>query len=120
MCKDIAKKQYTGSFKQEVIETMRAEKLSYCEAARRFGTTDRSVCTWDKIYVEEGAEGLYVTRRRPSSKKQCSSKSPKSKLDKNAEQNLIAENQYLRAENDYLKNLHALVSKREHRENEPK
>ena len=73
-----------------------------------------------RIYVEEGADGLYITRHRPGNKKQVSRKAQKPKLDKKAEQNLIAENQYLRAENDYLKNLHALVSKRELRENEPK
>ena len=36
-------KRYSGSFKQEVVETMLAEKLSYCETAVRFNTTDKSV-----------------------------------------------------------------------------
>ena len=103
-------KRYVGEFKQEVVETMRAEKLSYCETAARFDTSDKSVCEWERIYLEEGREALFRTNcgRKNTSDK---IKPKKPKLSKKAEQDLIAENEYLRAENDYLKNLHALVSK---------
>lgn len=100
-------KRYSGSFKQEVVETMLAEKLSYCETAVRYNTTDKSVSEWARIYLEEGPENLYHTRRSKS----VARKEPKPKLSKKAKQDIIAENEYLRAENDYLKNLHALVSK---------
>lgn len=33
-------KRYTGEFKQEVVETMMREKLSYREAARQFEIND--------------------------------------------------------------------------------
>jgi len=103
-------KQYSGEFKQNVVETMRAEKLSYCETAARFCTSDKSVCEWERIYLEEGQEALFRTKcaRKKTGDK---TKLKKPKLSKKAEQDLIAENEYLRAENDYLKNLHALVSK---------
>lgn len=57
-----------------------------------------------------GAEGLYLERRGRG----LTGKPPK--LPQQAEEGLIAENQRLRAENDYLKSLHALVSERVQRE----
>ena len=98
-------KRYSGSFKQEVVETMLAEKLSYCETAVRFNTTDKSVSEWTRIYLEEGPESLHQTRRNKARR------TTKPKPSKRVERDIIAENEYLRAENDYLKNLHALVSK---------
>ena len=104
---NVKPKRYSGSFKQEVVETMLAEKLSYCETAARFKTTDKAVSEWARIYLEEGPENLY--QKRPS--KNGARRNPKPKPGKNVERDIIAENEYLRAENDYLKNLHALVSK---------
>ncbi len=102
-------KQYTGEFKQHVVETMRSERLSYSEAAREFEVCNHHrIMSWERIYLEEGPEGLYVERRgrgggRPP------------KLDKKVEEDLIAEVQRLRAENDYLKKLIALVIEEERR-----
>lgn len=63
---------------------------------------------WERIYLEEGAEGLMKERRG----KTCID-SPKRgrppKLDKQVEEDLIAENQRLRMEIEYLKKLSALV-----------
>ena len=117
MNKGVTSKRYTGEFKQKAVETMRAEKLSYCEASRRFGTTDKSLCAWERIYLEEGPKGLYIERQGLASAASGTRKGPKPKLPEKVKQDLIAENQYLRAENDYLKNLHALVSKRARGEN---
>ncbi len=58
MAKGKTSKRYTGEFKQKAVETMHAENMSYCEVSRRFGTTDKSVCAWERIYLEEGPEGL--------------------------------------------------------------
>jgi len=116
MTKGKRSKRYTGEFKQKVVETMRAENMSYCEVSRRFGTTDKSVCAWERIYLEEGPEGLYIERQGRASAASGTRKGPKPKLSEKVERDLIAENQYLRAENDYLKNLHALVSQRARRE----
>ena len=56
-------KRYTGEFKQEVVETMMREKLSYREAARQFEINDHNrVRYWERIYLEEGPEGLYIGR----------------------------------------------------------
>ncbi len=47
-----------------VVETMRKEKLSYCEAVRQFEVSDhKSVAVWERIYLTEDPEGLAVERR---------------------------------------------------------
>ena len=89
---------------------MQEQKLSYRETARQFLISDHKlVADWERTYLEEGPEGLYIERRgrgrggRPQ------------KLDKKVEEDLIAEVQRLRAEVDYLKKLNALVFEGERR-----
>ena len=104
MAKSGTNKKYTGEFKQMVVETMRKELLSYQETARRFEVrSDTQVKNWERIYLEEGPEGLYIERRGRKSTGR-----PK-KLKPEVEENLIAEVQRLRAENAYLKKLRASV-----------
>ena len=108
MPKGVPNKQYTGAFKQMVVETMKREKLSYREAARQFDISDnKRVASWERIYLTEGPDGLYIERRGRSSKGK-----PK-QLPKSVEEDLLQEVQRLRAENAYLKNLQALVLERE-------
>jgi transposase len=55
---------YPGKFKQEVIEDMRANNLSLRETAAKFNLGNHGVvANWERIYMEEGTEGLYVERR---------------------------------------------------------
>lgn len=108
-------KRYTPEFKIKVIETMHNEKLSYREAARQFEITDhKMVARWERIYLEEGAEGLRIDRRGRKS----TGRPPKLKTD--IEEDLIAEVQRLRAENAYLKKLNALVAERVRQEKKHK
>ena len=107
MPKGIPNKRYTGELKQKAIETMYKEKLSYKETARQFGTDDKRIASWERIYLEEGPEGLYIERRGRKSTGR-----PR-KLPKEVEEDLLAEVQRLRAENAYLKKLNALIQKRE-------
>jgi transposase-like protein len=94
-----------------VVEAMHREKMSFCEAARRFEVgDDKRVAAWERIYLTEGPEGFEIERRGRGSK----GRPPK--LDKKVEEDLIAENQRLRAENAYLKNLQALVLEDERRQ----
>ena len=87
------------------------EKLSYSEAARQFEINDhKRVAAWERIYLEEGPEGFVIERRGRGSTGR-----PK-KLPKDVEEDLLAEVQRLRAENDYLKNLQALVLEDERRQ----
>jgi transposase-like protein len=111
---------YPGEFKQKAIETMREEKLGIRETALRFGVRHRQIQDWERIYFEEGSEGLYLDRRGRASSADGVRKGRPPKLDKQVEDDLIAENQRLRAENDYLKKLNALVSERVQREKNQK
>ena len=115
MPKGIPNKRYTGEFKQEVVETMMREKLGYVESAERFGIRHKRVQDWERIYLEEGPEGLYIERRGRSSKG-C----PPKKLKPEVEEDLLAEVQRLRAENAYLKKLNALVAERVRQERKQK
>ncbi|MFR0804912.1 MAG: IS3 family transposase [Subdoligranulum sp.] len=82
-----------------MIETMQEEKLSYSETCRRFEVNSRDrIKSWERIYLEEGPEGFAVERRGRSSKGR-----PPKQLPKQVEEDLLAEVQRLRAENDYLK-----------------
>ena len=90
---------------------MQEEKLSYSETCRRFEVNSRDqIKSWERIYLTEGPESLAIERRgrrrtgRPT------------KLSKQVEEDLLAEVQRLRAENDYLKNLQALVLEDERRQ----
>ena len=107
MPKGVPNKRYTPEFKKLVIETMQEEKLSYSETCRRFDVSSRDrIKSWERIYLEKGPEGFAVERRGRSSKG-C----PPKQLPKQVEEDLLAEVQRLRAENDYLKNLQTSVYK---------
>lgn len=111
MPKEKTNKRYTPEFRKLVIETMREEKLSYRETGRRFEiTSHRRIQEWERIYLSEGPEGLAVERRGRGSATR-----PR-KLPETVEEDLLAEVQRLRAENDYLKNLQALVLENERRQ----
>ena len=115
-------KIYSAEYKLCAIMDMREHHLSYCETVRKYlqgvsptsaiGTLQR----WERIFLEEGAEGLMKERRGRACKASGTRKGRPPKLDKKVEEDLIAENQHLRQqlqyvqmENDYLKKLSALV-----------
>lgn len=120
-------KKYSPEFKISVILDMREHNLSYSETARKYlckagqeHSYKSRLKLWERIYLEEGEAGLFV-ERRGRTKKMDNPKigRPKKVLDKNIEQDLIAENQQLKdrieqleMENEYLKKLDALVQKR--------
>ena len=106
-------KKYSSEFKIHVIMDMREHHLGYCETARKYdlgdpkkGTCVHTLQRWERIFLEEGAEGLMKERR---GKSYGSKKGRPPKLDKKVEEDLIAENQRLRMEIEYLKKLSALV-----------
>lgn len=108
-------KVYSAEFKIGVIMDMRENYLSHRETVRKYWNTQNrteedkylhTLRNWERIYLEEGAEGLMKERRGRGSK----GKPPK--LDKKVEEDLIAENQRLKMEIEYLKKLDALVQKR--------
>ena len=112
MPKGVPNKRYTPEFKRMVVETIEKENLSIRAAMQEFGINDHKIIErWERIYLEEGPEGLAIERRGRSSKGR-----PTKQLPKQVEEDLLAEVQRLRAENDYLKNLQALVLENERRQ----
>ena len=112
------KSSYSGEFKQNVVEYMHDNHLSATQTAIHFRLQTPIVLKWERIYYEEGPQGLYKERRGRS--RNMESKPKKKKLDKQVEEDLIAENQHLKMENEYLKKLNALVQERIKRENKKK
>ena len=118
-------KKYSPEFKLSVILDMRESYLGYRETVRKFWNTQNrkeedlyvfTVKRWERKYLEEGYEGLMKDNRgRPSLEGKRRGRPPK--LDKKEEEDLIAENQRLRMEIEYLKKLNALVQERIEREN---
>lgn len=114
--KESKNKKYSAEFKISVIMDMREHHLGYCETARKYDIGDpklggavHTIQRWERIFLEEGAEGLMKERRGRACKASGTRKGRPPKLDKKIEEDLIAENQRLRMEIDYLKKLSALV-----------
>ena len=119
---------YSAEFKISVIMDMRENHLSYKATVRKYwgvgngqehNYTNR-LKLWERIYLEEGAAGLMTERRGRKS----TGRPRKKPLDKEIENDLIAENQrlkerleYLEMENEYLKKLDALVRAEEQEKN---
>ena len=110
---------------------MRENHLSYRETVRKYWKTKTraeednhrsQVKNWERIYLEEGEAGFYIERRGRATKMDNPKigRPRKKQLDKQVEEDLIAENQRLRMENEYLKKLNALVQERIERERKKK
>ena len=118
-------KTYSPEFKISVILDMRNNHLSYSETVRKYWGTQTKAETanyrftlrnWERIYLEEGEIGFMEEKRGRKS----TGRPRKKALDKNVEEDLIAENQRLRMENECLKKLNALVQERIEREQKKK
>lgn len=97
---------------------MQEQHLGYREAIRKYWKTTTSseedkylktLRTWKCKYLEEGAKGFMKEKRGKACKTKGTQKGRPPKLDKKFEEELIAENQQLRMEIEYLKKLSALV-----------
>ena len=118
-------KNYSPEFKISVILDMRNNHLSYSETVRKYWGTQTKTETanyrftlrnWERIYLEEGEIGFMEEKRGRKS----TGRPRKKPLDKSKEEDLIAENQRLRMENECLKKLNALVQERIERERKKK
>ena len=118
-------KNYSPEFKISVILDMRNNHLSYSETVRKYWGTQTKAETanyrftlrnWERIYLEEGEIGFMEEKRGRKS----TGRPRKKSLDKSKEEDLIAENQRLRMENECLKKLNALVQERIERERKKK
>ena len=118
--KGTIQQKYSAEFKIGVIMDMREHRMGYRETVRKYWDVSKgqeanyknAVQRWERIYLEEGAEGLMKEKRGRACSAGGTRKGRPPKLDKKVEEDLIAENQRLRMEIEYLKKLDALVQKR--------
>ncbi len=87
MPKGVPNKRYTPEFKRMVVETMKKEHLNIYATMQEFGINDHKIIErWERIYLEEGPEGLAIERRGRSSKGR-----PPKQLPKQVEEDLLAD-----------------------------
>ncbi len=124
-------RKYSPEFKISCIIDMREHNLSYNETARKYlcregqeSSFSGRLKLWERIFLEEGEAGFYIERRGRTTKMDNPKKGRKKKLDKQVKEDLIAENQRLKEENqyykaeiEYLKKLDALVRAEEQKKN---
>ena len=124
--KGVKHHKYSPEFKLSVIMDMRENKLSYSETLKKyFPPSDKKntkiIQNWERIYLEEGPEGLAIERRGQASKMTGVKKGrPKKqvKIEKGSPDELEQLRErvcYLEAENEYLKKLDALIREKEAR-----
>ncbi len=119
---------YSGDFKVSVVEYMHNTGTSLNQTAKHFNIHSRkTISKWEQVYNEKGKDALYHKNRlgRPPAmgKKQGKPKeesTEKSKSEKKSYEELEAEVEDLRMENEYLKKLNALVQEREKSEKKTK
>ncbi len=102
---------WTSEERYKILIYMHENNLSCQETGIKFGISgSNTIWLWEHKYLENGIEGL------EDKKKGRKPRTQKPKPPKTREEELLEENLYLRAENEYLKKLNALVAEREKRE----
>ena len=107
-----ANRHYDVSFKLEVLAALDNDLLSLRSACIRFNIPSESVIlSWQRAYKLKGQAGLISQPRgRPKNMAPpIKRKLRKSSKPLTREQELLLENEYLKAENELLKKLQALV-----------
>ena len=130
-------KRYSPKFKLSVIMDMRENHLGYRETIKKHKIGSKNnrgngggidmLKRWEKIYDEEGYEGLAKERRGLAKKMDGAWKGKPPKEQPEIKDDLVAENErlkkrleYLEAENEYLKKLQALIQQKEAQKTERK
>lgn len=104
-------RKYDIAFKLQVLKAVDQEGLSLRCAAIKFKIPSESVIiSWQKAFRQAGEMGLLSKPKgRPEMKKPIKRKPRNSSKPMTREEKLLEENDYLRAENELLKKLQALV-----------
>ena len=111
---------YSAEFKIRVILDMVYNGLNIHEVVRKYWNVTKKidvdkyrsrVRAWLRIYEEKGTRG-FMSKTQP-----CKSKDPSAPTPKKSQVHdlpaILAENEYLRMENEYLKKLRALILEQE-------
>lgn len=110
-------KTYSGDFKVSVVEYMHKNNLTLLQTAVHFGiASDSTVYSWERIYTEKGAQGLYPDQGE-SIPEMSTNTTKEKELNERTKEDLIEEIQKLRTEVAYLKKSTALVQERTSQKN---
>ncbi|MCG2792538.1 MAG: transposase [Weeksellaceae bacterium] len=107
-------RSYSLKFKLKVLKAIETDFISQREACIRFDIAAQStVLNWQRDYEKSGILGLEnKPRGRPKIMSDYKRKKRKSDKPLTREEELLLENEKLRAENDFLKKLDALTLKK--------
>lgn len=113
--------EYSGDFKLALIKQMKREALSLHQMSVQHFISLSSLSSWRRQYEQFGVLSLLDSKPRGRPPKMQEPKRKKSNKPATLEE-LVRENERLRAENDYLKKLQALIQKQEalDKDNEPR
>jgi len=104
-------RHYSPEFKLEVLQTVKSKSLSLNKACFQFRISSVSILKkWLILFDSYGPESLRIQRRgrgKPKIRTPAMPRKPKKPLTR--EEELLEELADLRAENAYLKKLHALI-----------
>lgn len=110
--KERKNRSYDVEFKLTVLQVIDEEFLSLRVACVHFNIPSESIIlNWQRMYRLNGRKGLEARKKGRPAKMKLPNKRMARKSNKplSPEQELLRENEYLKAENALLKKLHALV-----------
>ena len=109
--------KYSEKTKLKMTKIFLENEYSYGEMSSLHGIPRTTMARWVNLYKAEGPDGFKISHKGNSNGRR-----PKTvpKFEPKANETLEKENERLRAENDYLKKLHALVQERQAREKRQK
>jgi transposase len=113
-------KKYSLEFKHKVLESIEEDVLSLSQACVKFNIPTKSIIiSWQRNYKNLGIMGL--TNKTKGKPKSMPFKRAKKKSDKplTREDELLLENESLRAELDLLKKLQALIQAEQSKKRKP-
>lgn len=101
---------YTGEFKLKLLQEMKMEGLSFHQLSVKYLISPSLLSIWKRKYIEGGVSALFMNKRKGRPPKVSSKQNTIQKTSTiSNEERLVKENELLRAENDYLKKLQALI-----------
>jgi transposase len=113
-------KAYSLPFKIKVLEAINKDSLSFSQACLEFNIPTKSVImNWQKSYKKSGIKGLNNKPRGKPKSMQFKRAKKKSNKPLTREEELLLENESLRAELDLLKKLQALIQEEQSKKRKP-
>jgi transposase len=113
---------YSLNFKLKVINDINVNCLTLLEACVKYKIgSESTIFVWQQKFSKFGMEGLqkYKQKREPIIMAEIKRKKRKSTTPLTREEELLQENEKLRAENDLLKKLHAFAQAAEKQKQKP-